>query len=349
MKKLISLLLAVILLLSCVPTAFATDNSRKFLFELTVDGKDKKEVQPGDIITVVFTLNRTDKSEDYDMYAMQNEIRYDSKFFKLVDGSAMLSDGISTAEIGLRDSFREFYMNFVSLSGGESWKASRLVGSFQLQVIGTSGVSKITNQDYLVSTADGKDIYAAKCQDVTIILSTDCTVNFQTNGGTEIPSIKGQYGETIARPANPVRDGYHLVGWYTDIDQQIPWDFDVDTLQGNMTLYAKWESGDPIEEEPEKEGGHLGVWLILILGLIMVAALIAFLLMGKKTVKFETRCKMKIKDQKVKKGSLLERPEQPKRLGRTFAGWYFDEECTERWDFETDKVEENMTLYAKWI
>ena len=240
MKKLISLILALVLLLSCIPTAFAADNSRKFFFELSVDGKDQKEAQPGDRITVVFTLNRTDSKEDYEMYAMQNEIRYDSEFFKLVEGSAMLSDGISTTDIGLRDSFREFYMNFVSLSGGETWKAERLVGSFQLEVIATSGVSKITNQDYLVSTADGKDTYAAESQDVTIILSTECTVNFQTNGGSEIPSIKGQYGETIARPENPVREGYHLVGWYTDIDLQIPWDFDVDTLQGNMTLYAKW-------------------------------------------------------------------------------------------------------------
>ncbi|MBR2310453.1 MAG: InlB B-repeat-containing protein [Oscillospiraceae bacterium] len=350
MKKLFSLLLAIVMLLSCVPIAFAADNSRAFLFELSVDGKDEKEAQPGDIITVVFTLNRTDSDTDYEMYAMQNEIRYDSAFFKLVEGSAMLSDGISTTEIGLRDSFREFYMNFVSLSGGETWKANRLVGSFQLEVIGTSGVSKITNQDYLVSTADGKDIYAAECQNVTVILSTECTVNFQTNGGTEIPSIKGQYGETIARPQDPVREGYHLVGWYTDIDMQIPWDFDVDTLQGNLTLYAKWESGDPIREEPEEDnGGHAGIWLILGLGLLTVLALLLFLLLGKKTVKFETRCKMKIKDQKVKKGSLVERPEQPKRLNRTFGGWYFDEECTERWDFETDTVEDNMTLYAKWL
>ena len=350
MKKLISLLLAVVLLLSCVPTAFAADNSRKFLFELSVDGKDKKEAQPGDIITVVFTLDRTDSDADYEMYAMQNEIRYDSEFFKLVEGSAMLSDGISTTEIGLRDSFREFYMNFVSLSGGENWKANRLVGSFQLEVIGTSGVSKITNQDYLVSTADGKDTYAAECQDVTIILSTECTVNFQTNGGTEIPSLKAQYGETIARPENPVREGYHLVGWYTDIDLQIPWDFDVDTVQGNMTLYAKWEQGNPIVEKSEDDnGGHAGVWLILALGLAAVAALVAVLLLSKKTVKFETRCRKKIKDQKVKKGSLVQRPEQPKRPGRTFAGWYLDEDCTERWDFETDTVEENMTLYAKWL
>ena len=233
MKKIISFTLAVLLLLSLAVTVCATDESREFFFELTADGVSEKRVQSGDIITVVFTLYRTDSEESYDMYAMQNEIRYDSEFFRLVEGTEMISDGISTTDIGLRDSFREFYMNFVSLFGGEKWNARRLVGSFQLQVIGTSGVTRITCQDYLVSTPDGQDSYAATCQDVTIILTTDC--------------------------------------------------------------------------------------------------------------------KMKIKEQKVRKGAYADRPPDPTREGRTFAGWFYDAECTERWYFETDKVEENMTLYAKWI
>ena len=351
MKKVISLILAVMLLLSCAVTAYATDDSREFFFELSVDGGSEKKVQPGDIITVVFTLYRSDSEDSYDMYAMQNEIRYDSEFFKLVEGSAMLSDGISTTEIGLRDTFREFYMNFVSLSGGESWNAKKLIGSFQLEVTGTSGVTKITNQDYLVSTADGTDSYAATCQDVTIILTTDCTVTFETNGGSEIPDIVAQYGETIARPDNPVREGYHLVGWYTDIDLQNPWDFDTDTVQGNMTLYAKWEQGAPVDEIPGNDGDGGFAWWWLLLALLLLGLLIFLLvfLLNKKTVKFETNCKMKIQDQKVKKGGYVERPVEPTRNGRIFGGWYYDAEYTERWDFENDKVEDNMTLYAKWI
>ena len=351
MKKVISLILAVMLLLSCAVTAYATDDSREFFFELTVDGGNEKKVQPGDIITVVFTLYRSDSEDGYDMYAMQNEIRYDSEFLKLVEDSAMLTDGISTTEIGLRDTFREFYMNFVSLSGGESWNAKKLIGSFQLEVIGTSGVTKITNQDYLVSTADGKDSYAATCQDVTIILTTDCTVTFETNGGSEITDLVAQYGETIARPDNPVREGYRLVGWYTDIDLKNPWDFDTDTVQGNMTLYAKWEVGTPVDETPGNEGdsGFAWWWLLLILFLLGLLIFLLIFMLNKKTVKFETNCKMKIQDQKVKKGGYVERPAEPTRTGRTFAGWYYDAEYTERWDFENDKVEDNMTLYAKWI
>ena len=342
MKKLIALLLAVFLLVCSIPFAYAVEESRTYFFELSVDGKDSKEVQNGDIITVVFTLSRTDSEEDYDMYAMQNEIRYDSTFFELVEGSAMLSTGISSSDIGLRDSFREFYMNFVSLTGGEKWSAKKLVGSFQLKVIGQSGVTKITNQDYLVSTADGKDSFKAECQDVTIILSTECKVTYQTNGGSEIPAQMAQYGELLTKPEDPIREGYHLEGWYSDIDLQKEWNFDADTVQGNMTLYAKWAEGDPIGAS----GGFGGLWWLL---LLLALLLLLLFLLGRKTVKFVTGCETQIEDQKVWKGKPVTRPAQPRRVGRMFAGWYTDEACTKRWDFELDTVSDHMTLYAKWL
>ena len=344
-KKGLACLLAVLLLVSMIPCAHAVDDSRTFFFELSVDGKDSKEVQNGDVITVTFTLNRTDSGEDYDMYAMQNEIRYDSGFFELVEGSAMLSNGIASSDIGLRDSFREFYMNFVSLTGGEKWSAKRLVGSFQLRVIGQSGVTKITNQDYLVSTADGKDSFKAECQDVTIILSTECKVTYQTNGGSEIPAQMAQYGEILTKPEDPIREGYHLEGWYTDIDLQKEWNFETDTVQGNMTLYAKWAEGDPIGAS----GGLGGLWWVLILLLLLLVLLLLAFLLGRKTVKFVTGCETEIEDQKVWKGKNVQRPAQPRRVGRMFAGWYTDEACTNRWDFEVDTVSDHMTLYAKWL
>ena len=364
MKRLVALLLTIILLISIAPVALAVDSSREYLFELTADGSDTKNVKTGDIITIVFTLKRTDSSEPYDMYAMQNEIRYDSNFFELVEGSALLSSGISTTDIGLRDSYREFYMNFLSLSGGESWEAERMIGSFRLKVIAESGVSKITNQDYLVSNADGSDSFAASCQDVTIILSTDCTVDFESNGGSEVDSQTVYYGEKIEKPEDPLREGYNFVGWYSDIDLKNPWDFENGVVEGNMTLYAKWQkaeasvpddSGEDIGEEPPKpaepEKNSSGGVIFTVVGILIMALLGAFVvvMLNKVTVKFVTGTDEEIPEQRIKKGGFAARPAEPKREGRMFAGWYIDELYIHRWDFEEDKVIDNMTLYAKWI
>lgn len=365
MKKALTLCLAFLLILGVTATALAVDTSREYLFELSVDGSDTKQVKTGDIITVVFTLKRTDSSEDALMYAMQNEIRYDSNFFELVEGSALLSPGISTTDIGLRDSYREFYMNFLSLSGGESWEAERMIGSFRLKVIAESGVSKITNQDYLVSNVDGSDSFAASCQDVTIILSTECTVDFESNGGSKVDSQTVYYGEKIEKPEDPLREGYSFVGWYSDIDLKNPWDFENGIVEGNMTLYAKWQKNsdtipddaqpdggaqEPKPEKPAYEGSGGTIGLVL-LGVLLVAVLVAFavVFMNKKTIKFVTGCSDTIEDQRVKKGGFVQRPAEPKREGRMFAGWYTDELYLNRWDFEEDKVTDNMTLYAKWI
>ena len=83
----------------------------------------RKRYSPATSFRWTFNLNTDRTARDaYTMYGMQNEIRYDSNFFQLVEGSALLSNGISTTDIGLRDNYREFYMNFVSLSGGEEWE-----------------------------------------------------------------------------------------------------------------------------------------------------------------------------------------------------------------------------------
>lgn len=356
-KKLLSLLIVFLFAFCSIPSAYAANSSRQFNFELSVNGEKTKQAVPGEVITVVFNLNRTDSGEEYDMYAMQNEIRYDGSFFKLVEGSVLLSEGINTKDIGISDNYREFYMNALYLNGGKKWSAKRLVGSFQLEVIGQSGVSKITNQDYKVSTADGKDSYMATCQDITVIVTNDCVVNFESNGGSAVESVNAIYGELLKRPDNPVRDGYKFVGWYSDIDLQKPWDFDADTVQGNMTLYAKWQDKNAVgpvvdADVNNNNNGGIAVVLAVIMAVIMTVVLLvllALLLLGKKTVKFETACNDKIKDQKVKKGEYAQRPVQPKRVGRTFAGWYSDEARTRRWNFENDKVEENITLYAKWV
>lgn len=296
---LIMMILWCLMPLTCM-TTMAVNDDMTFSFDLTVDGKDTKEVQTGDIITVVLRLKRTDASEAYQMYAMQDEIRYDSTFLKLVEGSAVLGKGIASTDIAMVDHYREFYMNYLSMSGGEKWNADTLIGSVQFKVIGTSGVTKITSEDYLVSVKDGSDSYICDANEVTVVISTECTVSFKSNGGSEIADQTVVFGEKIIRPADPVREGYQFEGWYSDIHLKNAWDFENHTVQGNMSLYAKWSvAGEKEDSTQAKEGesdivsssvptgdvSNIDVWWCIIAFVILFLLLILNFSWKKKTEK----------------------------------------------------------------
>ena len=48
-------------------------------------------------------------------------------------------------------------------------------------------------------------------------------------------------------------------------------------------------------------------------------------------------------------GQIMNEPAHPMRNGYLFGGWYEESDCVNEWDFATDAVESDMTLYAKWI
>ena len=52
--------------------------------------------------------------------------------------------------------------------------------------------------------------------------------------------------------------------------------------------------------------------------------------------------------QETKVGGLVKEPEPTKLEGFVFTGWYKDASCTQKWDFASDKVAGNTTLYAGW-
>ena len=47
-------------------------------------------------------------------------------------------------------------------------------------------------------------------------------------------------------------------------------------------------------------------------------------------------------------GSKVSKPSDPTAAGYTFGGWYRETGCTNEWNFDTDTVTANTTLYAKW-
>lgn len=349
MRKTISVFLLLVMILGLLPISVGATDSQSFQFHLTVDGSETKNVSQGDIITVVLHLKRTDIAENYTMHAMQDEIRYDSRFFELVDGSAMLGSGIQSNDIGMRDEYREFYMNFLSTSGGTTWDPDMLIGSFQLRVIADSGVTKITNQDYLVSSKDGFSSFPSTANELTIILSTDCTVRFESNGGSSVTDQLVQYGEKVIMPKNPVREGYTFDGWYSDIDKTILWDFDNDTVSGNLVLYAKWTEGaDTSIIDVPTDDGECNWWWLILVGILLLLIII-LLLLPRKEVTFNSMGGTEVKTKRVLKNRKLKEPGNPRMYRKVFIGWYKDPACTIPWQFDKDKVEDDITLYAKWL
>ena len=142
------------------------------------------------------------------------------------------------------------------------------------------------------------------------------TVTFNTNGGSNIASIENVVsGDKIEEPTVPTKENYTFIGWYKDEELQNAFDFETDTITTNIILYANWEENQPITY----------------------------------TVTFNTNGGNAIADlTNVVSGDKIEEPTVPTKENYTFIGWYKDEELQNAFDFETDTITINTTLYAKW-
>lgn len=171
--------------------------------------------------------------------------------------------------------------------------------------------------------------------------SAYCTIIFNANKGSAVPAQQVKAGDKIIRPTDPTRDGYVFGGWYKDTNFGTAWDFDKDTASGKtLTLYAKWTpvgggDPDPIEPEPDPdpddqiEGTGDPVTVTFNVGLA-----------ARKAGVYNPAAVTK------KAGSTISEPKLT-RSGYTLSGWYVEEGNT-KWNFATDKLTENMTLFAKW-
>ena len=139
------------------------------------------------------------------------------------------------------------------------------------------------------------------------------TITFNSNGGSDVAPIETEQGSTITAPAQPTKDGHTFVGWFKDESLTNEWDFAVDMVYGNTTLYAKWDE------------------IIVIL-----------------TVTFNSNGGSDVAPIETEQGNTITAPHPPTREGYTFAGWFKDESLAEEWSFATNAVTENITLYAKW-
>ena len=172
-----------------------------------------------------------------------------------------MKSGMVTKNIAVSDGKREQYINYLSMHGGEKWQARTVIGSFQLKAKARSGTSVIESMDCKVSKNDGSSSYKVTNSDVTVSVSDECTVSFDTRGGTKTEPVSVKIGEVLKKPENPTKNGYTFTGWYTDENCTEKWDFS-QKVQHNMTLYAGWQKkGSDPAVTPGKENDNKNVFV----------------------------------------------------------------------------------------
>lgn len=99
---------------------------------------------------------------------------------------------------------------------------------------------------------NANDLQSIFIDTVSVEKLRDCTVKFEENGGTAVEDAVVQIHDLVFDPGIPFKDGFVFDGWFTDSSFSKKWDFDKDTAENDMTLYAKW-SVEVIEEETTED------------------------------------------------------------------------------------------------
>ncbi|QUY18708.1 InlB B-repeat-containing protein [Treponema vincentii] len=66
------------------------------------------------------------------------------------------------------------------------------------------------------------------------------------------------------------------------------------------------------------------------------------------TVTFDAQGGSAVAPIQAGQGKTIAQPADPAKDGFTFGGWYKESACTTPWNFATDTVTADITLYAKW-
>ena len=74
---------------------------------------------------------------------------------------------------------------------------------------------------------------------ILIFSNQKYTVTFDSKGGTLVEAQTVKKNETATKPADPTREGYIFLGWYTSETSTVEYDFDTKVVE-DITLIAKW-------------------------------------------------------------------------------------------------------------
>ncbi|MEG1529191.1 MAG: InlB B-repeat-containing protein, partial [Clostridia bacterium] len=137
------------------------------------------------------------------------------------------------------------------------------------------------------------------------------TFTFNSNGGSDVAPITQDYNTLVAKPTDPTKTGYTFEAWYKDSNLTTAFNFAKDKLTEDTTLYAKWTA-------------------------------------NQYTLTFNSNDGSAVAPITQDYNTLVVKPTDPTKMGYTFEAWYKESSLSIIFDFATDKLTENTTLFANW-
>lgn len=213
------------------------------------------------------------------------------------------------------------------------------------------------------------------------------TVNFDTHGGTNVPSQTVEKGKFASVPSpEPTYADHTFAGWYLNLDDTEQFKFATTPIESNITIHAKWapvaittftivfnvNGGDPINPVTRNQGQQIGQlptptragytfngWFLdqgttqsVISSALVTSNMTVYAKWTEVVVKYTVTFNPGLGEVlpetlEVAHHGKISQPAAD-YLGHELAGWFKDEAFTMPWNFAVDVVTSNMTLYAKW-
>ncbi len=184
------------------------------------------------------------------------------------------------------------------------------------------------------------------------------TITFDTDGGSTVVPIEGDFGTAVTKPADPTKEGYTFAGWDVTIPTTMP--------AGDLTITATWTVNEytitfdsdggtavaPITKDfgeavtapaaPTREGYTFAGWSVEIPSTMPAKNLTikALWTVNQYTITFDTDGGTAVESITLDFGAAVTKPENPMKPGYTFAGWSAEIPAT--------MPAKDMTIKAIW-